>query len=65
MVTENNNESYLRFRSVEGGLGVTHVLCALEDPESERSQKVSGCEQTSCWSESEAGAFLHEVRHLL
>lgn len=51
------SEVYLRFRGVEGGLGVTHVLRALEDAEGETGEEVAGGEEAGGRAQAEAGVF--------
>lgn len=48
---------YLRLRGVEGGLGVTHVLRALEDAEGETGEEVAGGEEAGGRAKAEAGVF--------
>lgn len=45
---------------MEGRGGVADVLGALEDPEGEAGEEVSGCEEPRGGSECEAGALLEE-----
>lgn len=44
---------------------MTNVLCALEDTEGERGEEVTRRQQTSGWSQGEAGVAAQEVVHLL
>lgn len=44
---------------------MTNVLCALEYSECKAGEEISRSQQTSCWSKSETGVFLQEVRHLV
>jgi len=44
---------------------VTNVLSALEDAESQRSEEVSGRQQTGSWTQCESSVAAQEVVHLL
>lgn len=46
-----------------GRVDVTHILRALEDTESQRSEEVSGCQQTSGRTQCESGVASQEIAH--
>lgn len=56
-------KGYLRFGGVERGVHMAHVLGALEDPEGQRSQEISGREQSRGRSQSESCLALQEARN--
>lgn len=44
---------------------MANILRALEDAEGQRGQKVARCQQTSGWTQCEAGVAAQKVVHLL
>lgn len=44
---------------------MTHILCALEDAESERGKEVASGEQTSSWTQRESCVLAQKIGHLL
>lgn len=43
---------------------MAHVLCALENAKSQRSEEISGRKQTSCGTQCESGVLAQEVADL-
>lgn len=56
---------YLRLRSMEGRVGVAHILCRLEHAEGQGGEEISSGEQAGGRAQREAGVLAQEVAHAI